>query len=72
MTEKEKNIDYVMKINMWFVDTYREDLLSRLGIDNMDNSPENFMKLSDIFRKIYEEENKKYPLLWCDYVSIEE
>ncbi len=70
--EQEKNMDYIMKINMWFVDTYMEDLLSRFCIDNTDNSTESFMKLSDIFRRIYEEENKKYPLLWCDYVSIEE
>ena len=69
MTDKEKNIDYVMKINMWLVDTYREDLLNRLGISiaDSDEEAEKLINLSHIFNKIYEEENKKYPLPWYQY-----
>ena len=61
------NIDYVMKINMWLIDTYKYDLLSRLDINTTEKESEKLVKLADIFEKIYEEENKKYPLPWYKY-----
>ena len=70
MTDEEmKNVDFVMKINMWLVDTYREDLLNRLdiNINGTEEETEKSINLSYIFNKIYEIENRKYPLPWYKY-----
>ena len=56
------NLDYMAKVNIWIVKTYREDLFKRFGI-----SCDDFMSVSKMFDEIYKEQCKEMPLPWHKY-----
>ena len=73
MSEKElEQMDFFVKINMWLVENYREDLFKKFGIEitsklGTSGGFESVKKITEMFHKIYDEENKKYPLHWYEY-----
>lgn len=60
----DKQIDYIMKINMYLTEKYKEDILSDFEADEGNSM---FSEFKRIFDLMYEEENKKYPLPWNQY-----
>ncbi len=73
MSEKElEQMDFFVKIDMWLVEHYGKDLFEKFGVE-IKPAPENeddyeqIGKLMDMFHKIYDEENKKYPRKWYEY-----
>ena len=48
------NLDYMAKVNIWLVKTYREDLFKRFGV-----SADDFVSVSKMFDEIYKEQSKE-------------
>ena len=57
-----QNLDYTVKINLWLIKRYRDDLFKEFGV-----SADDFMSISKLFDKIYEEQCKEMPLPWNEY-----
>ena len=56
------NLDYMAKVNIWLVKTYKENLFKRFGF-----SADDFMSVSKMFDEIYKEQSKEMPLPWYEY-----
>ena len=61
----EKECDKIYKIVVYLVEKYQEELLKEFNIDK--DSKNSFFQICEVFDKIYEEMNKKYPLMWHQY-----
>ena len=57
-----QNLDYTVKINLWLMKRYRDDLFKEFGI-----SADDFSSISKLFDKMYEEQCKEMPLPWYEY-----
>ena len=57
-----QNLDYTVKINLWLIKRYRDDLFKEFGI-----SADDFSSISKLFDKMYEEQCKEMPLPWYQY-----
>lgn len=57
-----KNLDYIYKINLWLIQKYRDDLFKKFDIGAND-----FLGVSRLFDKIYNEQCKEMPLPWYEY-----
>ena len=67
IAELEEQIDYIFKINTWFIKKYGKEFWQDIGIDEDDNTITNFIKLDEVFDKIYEEMKKEMPKKWYEY-----
>ena len=67
IAELEEKVDYVFKINTWLIKKYGKEFREDVGINEDDNTITNFIKLYEIFDKIYEEINKEMPKKWYEY-----
>lgn len=63
----EKQIDRIMKINMWILEKYGKKLLKDFSIPKTDMTVEYFDKCKKMFDKIYEDQNEKTPKMWYEY-----
>lgn len=61
--ELNKKYDKIMKVNMFLLEKYREDLFKEFEIKDEND----FVSIVKMFDKMYEIENKKYPLMWYEY-----
>lgn len=57
-----QNLDYTVKINLWLIKRYRDDLFKEFGV-----SADDFSSISKLFDKMYEEQCKEMPLPWYQY-----
>ncbi len=58
-----KECDKIMKVNMFLLEKYGKDLFKEFEIKDEND----FVSMIKTFDKIYEIENKKYPLMWYEY-----
>lgn len=55
----EEDMDYYIKINLALIEKFRNQLNAEYGSD--------VWSITQMFRKLYEEQNKKTPKKWYEY-----
>lgn len=63
----EKELDKIMKLNMYVIEKYNNELFAESGIEETDNEFQRYGKINKLFDKIYAEMCEKYPLMWYEY-----
>ena len=64
-----KDMDEVLKVNLWLIHKYGADLRKDFGLKQYDFSREGYEKVMKMFEYIYEEQQKETPepFPWSNY-----
>lgn len=72
LNDKVKDFDKIMKINIYLMRKYGDKLYKDNGFTKTENVSENYLAISKICDKIYEEMNKEIPKMWYEYLFFGE